>query len=191
MSRSCGVLPMAFNLLHLGDSNNPLHPNRFKKTEKDKAAKYALKLAKMVARYRDSTYLMNFNLKLKFVKIGESGMDREDLKENVLSVLSYGLSMIPNGGVDNVLRLSLHINHTDIQLTFYVNLDPWDGHFNIVNPTNVHCAGQSVFARKRKQIKLKKAMKKNCNKTVKHALIHTIPIRNLTALKFVKQCNKQ
>ena len=189
-NKSCGILPLSYNLLRLGDTNNPLHqPKRYQKLKADQSEKFSLKLAKMVAKYRDSTYFMNFNLRQKFVKIGVSTMEKKKLEENVWSVLKYGLSIIPNGGINNVLRLSLHINNTQIQLPFYVNLDDLRDYFDIVNPKQLeHGTEKSEFEKKRKQIKIKNAMKKNCNKMLKGKLIQTVPVERLTKLKYVTQC---
>lgn len=175
-NKSCGILPMAYNLLRINHD------------------KYSLKLAKLIAKYRDSTYYINFNLKHKFIKIGESLMNKKDLKDNLINVLNYGLCILPNGGINNVLRLSLHINNTHIQLPFYVNLDPLSYHYNIISNNNndkIKSLSNSVFVKKRKQKKLKDCMKKNCPKKLKIALIKTVPITNLSSLRFVKQCNEQ
>eukprot|EP01084_Bolivina_argentea_P147609 258231_1 len=82
-NKSCGILPLAYNLLKLGDTKNPLTNKKYHMNVK-KQQKYSLKLAKMISKYRDSTYYMNFNLKHKFIKIGESGMDKEKLTDNLL-----------------------------------------------------------------------------------------------------------
>eukprot|EP01084_Bolivina_argentea_P069166 125904_1 len=151
-NKSCGVLPMAYDLLQLGDTKNPLHVNRYNKLNDKQMQKYSLKLAQMIAKYRDSTYYMNFNLNQKFIKIGESAMDKTQLKENLIHVLNYGLCIIPNGGLNNVMRLSLHINNTNIQLPFYVNLDDLSDYYDIVNPKHInyceHKTKMNQFKRK-------------------------------------------
>lgn len=177
-NKSCAILPISYDLLQI------------------KTTKYQLKLAKLIAKYRDSTYYMNFNLKHKFIKIGESKMDKDKLKENLINVLNYGLSILPNGGRKNVLRLSLHLNNTNIQLPFYVNIEPLDYNYDIIpsSITTKHSThSNGIYLKKRKQIKLKAALKKNCNKKLKLALINNnnnnLSIANLTTLKYVKQCN--
>eukprot|EP00485_Elphidium_margaritaceum_P008446 CAMPEP_0202695884 /NCGR_PEP_ID=MMETSP1385-20130828/9337_1 /ASSEMBLY_ACC=CAM_ASM_000861 /TAXON_ID=933848 /ORGANISM="Elphidium margaritaceum" /LENGTH=341 /DNA_ID=CAMNT_0049351963 /DNA_START=32 /DNA_END=1057 /DNA_ORIENTATION=- len=183
-NKSCAVLPLSYKLLNLGVTDHPLRAKKNSELESDE--NYADKLAKTIAKHRDSTFYHNYCLPQKFVKIGESGMSMQSLKENLYRVLQYGLCVIPNGGVSNVLRLSLHVNNTTVQLPFYVNLDAMDGHFEIAVPYSR--PQTNPFLKKRKLNRLKQAMRKNCPNKVKAALVATKPMNNVTTLKFVKQC---
>ncbi|ETO22550.1 hypothetical protein RFI_14653 [Reticulomyxa filosa] len=90
-------------------------------------------LAKKIAMYRDSTFLSNYHHTHKFVKIAEWGggddtqstnQQIKEVIENIECVLKYLPMLIPNGGLDNILRISLHIGNTTLQLPFYHNIMP-------------------------------------------------------------------
>ena len=57
VARSCGLLPMAFEILYLCDADNPVRPKRYGKCN-DESKDYALRWAEMVGKLRDSTFVM-------------------------------------------------------------------------------------------------------------------------------------
>ena len=107
----------------------------------------------------------------------------------------YGLCLLPNGGRDNVLRASLHLNNTDIQLPFYVSLDPLDALYSVVNPdaARVGTAKRSAVYKKRKADKLKEAMKGGEHKEMKAVLTRKCPrlIQNLTKSGYLKYARER
>merc|ERR1712228_1132773 len=155
----------------------------------------ALGMAKLIAKYRDSTFINNHFTKQKFVKIGESGMPAQKLEENVWSVWKYGLCLLPNGGRDNVMRVSLHINYTDIQLPFYVDLEPLDAQYCVVNPNYVQSgtAGRSALYKKMKAQKLKEMMKNGQDQQIKKLLTEKCPqlLQNLTRCSYLKHARER
>merc|ERR1712013_801996 len=114
---------------------------------------------------------------------------------NVQSALDYGLCLLPNGGLSNVLRLSLHLNHSTIRLPFYVDVTPLSELFDIVAPNNYKKGEKRMdnmsIARRRKALKIKAAMKKNCPKRLRLELTRNVPVTNLTTLRCVRQCRPQ
>ena len=152
-------------------------------------------MAKLVAKYRDSTFMSNHFLKQKFIKIGESGMSRDEIEQNVWTVWNYGLCLLPNGGKENVMRASLHIQNTDVQIPFYADLDPLDSLFSLINPSAVRMgtATKSVLERKRKEMKLKERLKSGENKQIKTVLTRHCPrfIQNLTQSGYLKHTKER
>jgi len=137
-NKSCGILPNDWRLLQLGGAVNPLDssksemPGNGRALSPQKKKFAAANLARLVASYRDSTFTNNIYTKQRFIKIAESGMSPKKIRENALSVWDYGLCLLPNGGRENVVRASLHIENTTIQLPFYANLDPLDSWYSVV-----------------------------------------------------------
>ena len=152
-------------------------------------------MAKLVAKYRDSTFMSNHFMKQKFIKIGESGMNQERVEQNVWSVWNYGLCLLPNGGKDNVMRASLHVQNTDIQIPFYANLDPLDSLYSVVNPATARLgtATRSVLDKKRKEMKLKERLKSGDNKHMKTVLTRQCPrlIENLTKSGYLRHTRER
>jgi len=90
------------------------------------------RLAHKIANYRDSTYYSNYHFSHKFIKVAEWGnvtpleatSQQKLVEENIFQVLKYLCVLLPLGGLDNVMRISLHIGNTTIQLPFYHNALP-------------------------------------------------------------------
>lgn len=188
-------------MLQMGGTANPLDHRKQEQVMHQQALSENERMsrseaiAKLVAKYRDSTFMSNHFMKQKFIKIGESGMSLDEMEQNVWSVWNYGLCMLPNGGKENVMRASLHIQNTDIQIPFYANLDPLDSLYSVVNPATVRLgtargltATKSMLERKRKEMKLKERLKSGDNKQMKTVLTRHCPrlIQNLTKSGYLK-----
>lgn len=121
-NKACAILPSAHPLLYnLGPVENHLKPKKLSRNES--AIHYQMncrKFAEMISDFRDSTFFMNFYLPQKFVKIGQTSMNATMIKENISSVLKYLPPMLNTGGFLNIMRVSLNLNQTAIQLPFYV-----------------------------------------------------------------------
>ncbi len=200
-NRSCVVLPNDSRMLQLGGTANPLKRNKRDQLQHQVALSPKTRhsrgaaMAKLVAKYRDSTFMTNHFMKQKFVKIGESGMAPHCLEENVRSVWRYGLCLLPNGGRDNVLRVSLHLNNTDIQLPFYADLRPLDALYCVVNPAaaRLGTAKRGALYKERKGRQLKEALKSGQRKEMKVVLTRKCPrlIQNLTKSGYLQYARER
>ena len=85
-------------MLQLGASVNPLNQNKREQLMHQEALSTEVRdargeaMAKLIAKYRDSTFMTNHFMKQKFIKIGESGMAPQSLESNLWSVWRYVVS---------------------------------------------------------------------------------------------------
>jgi len=203
-NKSCGILPDDPKLLRLGPAVNPLNKNKYSpsynlKPLRAKTRRFrALQMAKMIAKYRDSTFTNNDFVKQKFIKIGESGMLPVELRQNVMRVWS-GICMLAHGGQENVMRASLHIEHTQIQLPFYANLEPLSSSYEVAVSTRMapeEFVGIQFGGQRHKTAdEVREELKEGKDEMFKEALVNykRCPnlLRNLSRCPHLQHCNER
>ena len=158
------------------------------------------RLARLVSKCRDSTYTANYCNIHRFIKIGETSQTEKEIIENIKYVLNIGPQMFPNGGLDNIMRISLHLNNSMIQLPFYHNTQA-NPCYTLVTDENLHVwlktKWNGKYARKKEILKRRKERE---NQIVKRLGQHlkmktkilmqgTVPIENLTKSPQLSQCH--
>jgi len=146
-----------------------------------------LQFAQLIAKYRDSTYYMNFGTNMRFLKVGEINMTPTQIKENIIQALNYVSCVVPYGGLNNIMRISLHLNKTIIQLPFYHNVDAHNSYQLDV------CHRKKLPKSKRKmdELQLKQYVAKQLDKQVIDEMVKTNGIDNLSHFKSMAQCTNK
>ena len=184
-NKAMSILPLSYKLLlspkkdKIGKNfdDNPLT----KWGNNDFKMDYPSELAKLIAKHRDSTYLMNFNGPKRFIKIGECNMDMNKIKENAIHVFRY-LCLLYDCGLDNIFRISIHLNKTQIQLPIYVNLNEIEK-YTVISPQKLP-KNADILTKKRKELKLKQKIKDNISIHVKNKLIISRLSQNISKVKY-------
>ena len=141
------------------------------------------RLARLIAKYRDSSYYSNYANNYRFIKIGETSQSKREIYENLIHVLNFAPTIVANGGLDNVMRMSLHLNNSTIQLPFYHNSKS-NPCFTIIDMS------QNSNERKSKLLEMVaiKRLRNELNMKTKIAMQHAMPIANLSNVKHLEQC---